>query len=265
MRPPRWAGWASPGRQLAWFVDALVLIAQHDVARQKSQVDGLRAGHDLADDNPSTVGKVRRLLGTRSSPALAWRSNGARVLPAGLGPCELASDIAMSHPVPQRGPEAGLATAPQDGQRFEFFSSPSSFEATVHCRLRSDTSNASPGCQSPRKIGRATCQIAGCRFAGALNRQQRAIQLGESRGQIVEGNRLAGAVAHLLPERQGLLVVAQRLGLVPQGRVREADVVEGSGLTGAVAHLLLKRQGLLVVAQRFGLVALRPRIGGRCY
>ena len=46
---------------------------------------------------------------------------------------------------------------------------------------------------------------------------------------------------------QGLLVVAQRLGLVPQGRVHDTDVVECGGLVRAVPPLLFQQQGLLVV------------------
>ena len=48
---------------------------------------------------------------------------------------------------------------------------------------------------------------------------------------------LAGAVAHLAAEGQGLVVVVERLLLVAQGVVDRADVVEGGGLAGAVAHL----------------------------
>ena len=64
-------------------------------------------------------------------------------------------------------------------------------------------------------------------------------------------------VAHLAPQRQGLLVVRQRLRLVAQGGVHPADVVEGGGLAALVAHLALKRQGLLVVLA--SACALSPR------
>ena len=65
-------------------------------------------------------------------------------------------------------------------------------------------------------------------------------------------------VPHLASQRQRLLVVVQRLLLLPQGGVDRADVVEGGGLARLVPHLALKRQRLLVVAQR---LLLLPQVG----
>ena len=70
----------------------------------------------------------------------------------------------------------------------------------------------------------------------------------------MEGRSLAALVAHLPLKRQGLLVKGERLALVAQGRVDQADVVEGRSLAALVAHLPLKRQGLLVEGERLMLV-----------
>jgi hypothetical protein len=68
--------------------------------------------------------------------------------------------------------------------------------------------------------------MAESRLAIPRNGQERLTEFGKDRGQVRQREPFARAIPHLLPQQQGLLVVAPRLELVPKVIVDAADVVE---------------------------------------
>src|SRR5262245_346139 len=69
--------------------------------------------------------------------------------------------------------------------------------------------------------------------------------------EVGQRRRLAASITHLLPERQGLIVVVERLSPLSRRGVKQSQSVEREGFPSSVSGFLEEIERLVGIVERF--------------